>query len=524
MIRLAVRVAARARRAGARRAARARARRAGGARRRRRHGRVRALRRARRAARRSATLRAAAGGALVDVSTTEVADDSATGATGTGRSTSARCACGRRGSRAPGRARRRHRSRPGVRHRLAPDDAADARAAGRARRAAARSPTGAAAAAILAIAAAKLGCDAGARLRPSSRESVEAATLAARRRTASRSTVTRCDLRRAAGPWAPTVLANLVRPLLLEVAAPDGAAARAADRLRARGAARSTRSWRRSRATACARRRAATATAGPRSCWSRVITLDDVQAAARRLDGVAHRTPVLTSRALDEATGATRAPEGREPPARRRLQVPRRLQRGRLADATRSAPRGVATVSSGNHAQALALAARLHERAGGDPDARGRAGRQARRHRGLRRRGRSASTATAQDREALLAALVAERGLVPDPPVRRRARDGRPGHGRARADRGRRAARPAARLRRRRRADLRLRHGRRGAVAGHAGRSASSRRRATTSSARWRRASACGSTVPRTIADGQQLPMPGRAHVPGHPASASTRS
>jgi ribosomal protein L11 methyltransferase len=28
-----------------------------------------------------------------------------------------------------------------------------------------------------------------------------------------------CDLRRAPGPWAPTVLANLVRPLLLELAA-----------------------------------------------------------------------------------------------------------------------------------------------------------------------------------------------------------------------------------------------------------------------------------------------------------------
>jgi ribosomal protein L11 methyltransferase len=31
--------------------------------------------------------------------------------------------------------------------------------------------------------------------------------------------VSRCDLRRAPGPWAPTVLANLVRPLLLEIAA-----------------------------------------------------------------------------------------------------------------------------------------------------------------------------------------------------------------------------------------------------------------------------------------------------------------
>jgi ribosomal protein L11 methyltransferase len=31
--------------------------------------------------------------------------------------------------------------------------------------------------------------------------------------------VTRVDLRRAEGPWAPVVVANLVRPLLLEVAA-----------------------------------------------------------------------------------------------------------------------------------------------------------------------------------------------------------------------------------------------------------------------------------------------------------------
>ena len=36
-----------------------------------------------------------------------------------------------------------------------------------------------------------------------------------------------------------------------------------------------------------------------------MISLDDVRAAARRIDGVAHRTPVLTSRALDEAIGAS---------------------------------------------------------------------------------------------------------------------------------------------------------------------------------------------------------------------------
>ena len=37
-----------------------------------------------------------------------------------------------------------------------------------------------------------------------------------------------------------------------------------------------------------------------------MITFDDVQAAAGRLEGVAHRTPVITGRQLDEATGAAR--------------------------------------------------------------------------------------------------------------------------------------------------------------------------------------------------------------------------
>jgi len=69
---------------------------------------------------------------------------------------------------------------------------------------------------VLAIAAAKLGfapvlaCD------------VEAASVVATRDGARENgvevEVSRCDLRREAGPWAPTVTANLVRPLLLEVA------------------------------------------------------------------------------------------------------------------------------------------------------------------------------------------------------------------------------------------------------------------------------------------------------------------
>jgi threonine dehydratase len=142
-----------------------------------------------------------------------------------------------------------------------------------------------------------------------------------------------------------------------------------------------------------------------------MISLDDVRTAARRIEGVAHRTPVLTSRALDEATGATV------------LLKAENLQRvgafkfrgaynavASLTDAERA--RGVATVSSGNHAQALALAARL---------------------RGARAvilmpddapPGKLAATEShraevirfdryAEDREALLAALVADRGLVP---------------------------------------------------------------------------------------------------------------
>ena len=35
-----------------------------------------------------------------------------------------------------------------------------------------------------------------------------------------------------------------------------------------------------------------------------MIGYEDVEAAAERIEGVAHRTPVLTSRQLDEATGA----------------------------------------------------------------------------------------------------------------------------------------------------------------------------------------------------------------------------
>jgi threo-3-hydroxy-L-aspartate ammonia-lyase len=89
-----------------------------------------------------------------------------------------------------------------------------------------------------------------------------------------------------------------------------------------------------------------------------VIELADVEAAARRLEGIAHRTPVFTSRTLDERTGA-------------RVHVKAEcFQRGGAfkfrgaynkissldEDALR---RGVLAYSSGNHAQAVALAAAL---------------------------------------------------------------------------------------------------------------------------------------------------------------------
>ena len=91
-----------------------------------------------------------------------------------------------------------------------------------------------------------------------------------------------------------------------------------------------------------------------------MVTFSDVEEAAGRLEGVAHRTPVLTSRTLDDLTGASV-----------RLKA-ENFQRGgafkfrgaynkinSLSAGQRK--RGVVAYSSGNHAQAVALAARLHE-------------------------------------------------------------------------------------------------------------------------------------------------------------------
>jgi threo-3-hydroxy-L-aspartate ammonia-lyase len=90
-----------------------------------------------------------------------------------------------------------------------------------------------------------------------------------------------------------------------------------------------------------------------------MLQFSDIQAAAARLDGIAHRTPVVRSRTLDALLGM------------QVLMKAENLQRmgafkfrggynavNVLSDAQRA--RGVVAFSSGNHAQAVALAAQLH--------------------------------------------------------------------------------------------------------------------------------------------------------------------
>jgi threonine dehydratase len=145
-----------------------------------------------------------------------------------------------------------------------------------------------------------------------------------------------------------------------------------------------------------------------------VIAIDHVRAAQARLDGVAHRTPVLRSRTLDARTGATVYLKAEC------------LQRGgafkfrgaynmisSLPAAERR--RGVAAYSSGNHAQAVAIAAGMLESTAvilmpADTPAAKLAA----------TRGYGAEVITydryTEDREALGAALAEERGLTLVPP------------------------------------------------------------------------------------------------------------
>ena len=89
-----------------------------------------------------------------------------------------------------------------------------------------------------------------------------------------------------------------------------------------------------------------------------MVTFDDVAAAAERLKGVAHRTPIATSRTLDERLGASLFLK-----CESLQRVGAFKFRGAYNAIARLSPeqraRGVLTYSSGNHAQAIALASRL---------------------------------------------------------------------------------------------------------------------------------------------------------------------
>ena len=90
------------------------------------------------------------------------------------------------------------------------------------------------------------------------------------------------------------------------------------------------------------------------------LALTEVTHAAAVLDGVAHRTPVLTCVALDLATGASVLCKAEN--FQRTGSFKFRGAYNAIAALSPEARRhGVCTVSSGNHAQAVALAARLHD-------------------------------------------------------------------------------------------------------------------------------------------------------------------
>ncbi|MEA2281662.1 MAG: threo-3-hydroxy-L-aspartate ammonia-lyase [Solirubrobacteraceae bacterium] len=142
-----------------------------------------------------------------------------------------------------------------------------------------------------------------------------------------------------------------------------------------------------------------------------MIGLSEIREAAMRIEGIAHRTPVLTSRHLDALTGAQVFLK-----AENLQRVGAFKFRGACNAIACLDPdergRGVATVSSGNHAQALALAASLEGvRATILMPADSPPGKLA------ATRGHGAEVIEfdryVSDREALLDELVRERGLIP---------------------------------------------------------------------------------------------------------------
>jgi len=145
-----------------------------------------------------------------------------------------------------------------------------------------------------------------------------------------------------------------------------------------------------------------------------VIGPGDIEAAAAVLEGVAHRTPVVTSRTLDERVGAHAFVKAEC--LQRTGSFKFRGAYNKIASLSEDERgRGVVAFSSGNHAQAVALAARLLGAGAtivmpADAPALKLAA----------TRGYGAEVVTydryTEDREAIAAALVKERGLTLVPP------------------------------------------------------------------------------------------------------------
>ncbi|MGL4232327.1 MAG: pyridoxal-phosphate dependent enzyme, partial [Casimicrobium sp.] len=91
-----------------------------------------------------------------------------------------------------------------------------------------------------------------------------------------------------------------------------------------------------------------------------MLSFSDIQSAAQRIKGVAHRTPILTNRTLNAMLGCDVFMK-----AENFQRMGAFKFRGGYNAIASLAPdvraKGVVAFSSGNHAQAVALAARLHE-------------------------------------------------------------------------------------------------------------------------------------------------------------------
>jgi threonine dehydratase/serine racemase len=88
------------------------------------------------------------------------------------------------------------------------------------------------------------------------------------------------------------------------------------------------------------------------------VSFNDVRAAAKRIAGIAHRTPILTCRTLDDLAGKSlifKCEQFQKVGAFKFRGAYNAVMKLNEADAVK----GVVTHSSGNHAQALALAAKL---------------------------------------------------------------------------------------------------------------------------------------------------------------------